>query len=929
MNRKAMILTVVFIYLIVFTPFAYSQTEAITAGLHWLNISQNQDGGWDSLTATTTGYFATASVLNSFEALNVTSQQYTSGLAWLQNQSFDTMSTTYLAPEISVLANAGISISSNVNALLSYRNLDSGWGGYIKYSSTTFHTAFALQALKAAKYSDTAILYQAINFLIINQNNDGGWGFRSASGAISADSSNAYVTALVLRALSSYNSLFLLQNPINKASSYLLSKQNIDGCFDSSPSNVYETALSVMSLIESGNVNTQAILNGLNYLNSTQLDDGSWNDDPYSTALALQALAAARPNLTVSTITESKPMPREGEETTITATVKNSGFDTASSIIARLYLGDPSTGGVQIGTDQLIPSLTPNASTPISVTAAFTGTGNKTIFVVVDPDNLISETSKSDNKISTRIWVATAPDLAIFSEDLKPSTYTPSSGTAFTLEYKVRNLGESAADAFTVSLYDGDPSTNSGHLLTTANVSGLLGMESRSLSFGVTLSGRGAHTLYLMADSGNQIVELSETNNTGTVTIQVDGAQGMADLVITSSDITLTPSRPHAGDSVQISAKVRNQGTEAASTFTVEIFDGAPESGGTLIRSQIVSIASGTNQTISANWTITSGIHDIYVIADRMNSIVESDENNNVAFTRIMADMVDISISATDLVFTPSHPVNNDTVVLSITAHNTGIKQTGAFNLALYDGDPAAGGALLQTFPINNIAADNKSTVSYTFFAIPWTYRFYVIADTENVVTEMYEDNNLAIRSLKVKAPGEILGPDLVPISIDLTSVATDPLTLAISGKAHVNFQNKGDDKITSSFNVVLFEDTDLDGRYTPGLDNILSSGIGTRAIFDEGSFPESVLLITAAYSPALYIEGSVYLIEHDGKIKWGPVYLKDLSPDFRTITYANADIMANHDIDGEPLIIIRIHNKALALDKDGYLKQSQPSDKQ
>jgi hypothetical protein len=90
---------------------------------------------------------------------------------------------------------------------------------------------------------------------------------------------------------------------------------------------------------------------------------------------------------------------------------------------------------------------------------------------------------------------ATAPDLAVFSEDLKPSTYVPTTGTAFTFEYKVRNLGESAADAFVVSLYDGDPASG-GTLIQTANVSGLNGTETRTNTIGVTLTGDGAHTLY-------------------------------------------------------------------------------------------------------------------------------------------------------------------------------------------------------------------------------------------------------------------------------------------------------------------------------------------------------------------------------------------------------------------------------------------------
>ena len=57
----------------------------------------------------------------------------------------------------------------------------------------------------------------------------------------------------------------------------------------------------------------------------------------------------------------------------------------------------------------------------------------------------------------------------------------------------------------------------------------------------------------------------------------------------------------------------------------------------------------------------------------------------------------------------------------------------------------------------------------------------------------MYKGNNTAIRSLTILSPGETIGPDLVPTKIDLTDTTTDPQTLAISGIAHVTFQNIGD----------------------------------------------------------------------------------------------------------------------------------------
>jgi len=512
----------------------FAQSVSISNGTTWFLANQNNDGSWGS--QIDLAFVDSAEVTNALKSAG-TGSAYANGITFLTSQSAD--SNDELSRKIISLAKAGIDFNAFLNTLLGYRNSDGGWDYKQGPVSNSFDTALALQALKAANYSDTTVLYQAINFLTTNQNTDVGWGFTSK------DPSNAYVTAMVLRSLSGYSSQFSVQSSISNAAAVLLAKQtqNNDGGFGSSPSTVYETALSVMALIESGQGTAQSLLNGINYLTNAQLPNGSWNNDPYSTALALQALAKVRPNLQLSSISLSKPMPREGEDVTINALVANNGLEAASNVIVRFYLGDPATGGVQIGTDQVIPLIALGLSAQASITQSFTGFGAKTVYAVVDPDNLIAETNENDNKASARVWVATGPDLAVFPEDLKPSTYVPATGTAFTFEYKVRNLGETEAGQFSVALYDGDP-VSGGTQLQTAALSGVPGNGSRTGTFGVMLSSNGPHTLYLVADSLAEITELSETNNKASATVTVGGVQTGADLAVTPMDITFTPNRP-------------------------------------------------------------------------------------------------------------------------------------------------------------------------------------------------------------------------------------------------------------------------------------------------------------------------------------------------------------------------------------------------
>ncbi|MEO6666865.1 MAG: CARDB domain-containing protein, partial [Nitrospiria bacterium] len=386
-----------------------------------------------------------------------------------------------------------------------------------------------------------------------------------------------------------------------------------------------------------------------------------------------------------------------------------------------------------------------------------------------------------------------------------------------------------------MAVYDGDPAVG-GALLTTQALSSVSGAGSRTSTVGVTLTSAVAHSLYAVADSTNQITEQSETNNRAPVTVQVGATPMAADVAVTPADVTLSPARPRAGDTVQITARYRNQGTEAAPNVLVEVFDGAPEAGGVLLGQTTTSLDPGAEGTITASWTITAGIHDLYVLLDRPNQLVEVAETNNRALVRVMPDLVDLSISATDLAFTPPRPVIGDAVTLALTVRNLGIRETGPFAVALYDGDPAAGGVLLRIFPVTTLLGDAAGTFTHTFTGEGRTYRFYAIADVDGQVTELDETNNQAMRSLRIKAPGEILGPDLTPITLDVAGGTTDAQTLQIGGTVQVTVQNRGDAKITTPFTVLVFDDTDLDGRYTAGVDTALGSADNATALWPEGA---------------------------------------------------------------------------------------------
>lgn len=810
MFRRNLIIICVALYLVVFAAIAQAQLPQIQSGLNYLSLSQNTDGTWGSAASTVEITSFTVAGIDALKSLNqTTGSAYTIATTWLQSQS--PVSVDYQAQRIRTLGLTDTSINALIPLL---DQLKHAWGGDDGYETDNLDTAFALQAFKTANYTDQNTIYPALGYLTSTQKTDGGWGFaQEEEGA-----SNVYVTSIVLSTLAQFKDTYMMDQQIASATAYLLSKQNSDGGFGSGASTVYESALAFIALMESGQTQGLSLQNAINYLSTTQLANGSWNDDPYSTALALRALALVKPDLSIAAgdIAVTPPLPTAGDTVAITATVHNIGLETAANMTVRLMDNGISTG------EQIVAAINPGASAQVSFTvSSITPYGDHNLSIAIDPANAIAETNEANNTASTRIWAKVPADLVVMSEDLNITPAYPKPGETITFTARIANMGEDAAGAFNSDIYDGDPN-NGGVKLGSFTIPGIPSGEWGSGAITFTLATAGNHTLYLIADPLHNITEFSVTNNSAqkTVIVNATGGTGFIDLNIPINSLRISPQRPHSGDIVSVDFLAANLGTETVSA-EVELFDGNAV-GGLLIYKSTIALNAGESRTLSVPWQMPSGMHTLNAYIDRAGVVAEQDKTNNSQALSVMADMVDIEVSASDIGITPEHPMDGDPATVSAIIQNRGIVPTGAFNVNLYNGDPAGGGTLLRTFDITNLAGDATETISYSFTAARGAYRFYVVCDPENRIVDADRSNNLAIRSLLVKSSAEAKGPDLVPLEFDLSGVTTDPQTLRISGLAKVRFQNKGDDKVATPFRITVFEDQDDDGVYTESADLVL-----------------------------------------------------------------------------------------------------------
>jgi hypothetical protein len=302
-RKSANYLLAALITIVMLSVPSFAQSTAITNGLNWLSSNQNMDGSFGNVVPARD----TPEVADTLKYLDPTGIVYLNAVTWIGNDA--SSNNDYLARKINSLALSGRDVSPLLLSLTPFQATDGGWGLSSSHVvGNPLDTALALQVLKSANYSDSTVINNVLNYLIANQNTDGGFGFYTG------DESNVYITALVSSTLQQFQQTTSIATAVNKATSYLIAHQNMDGGFATSTgsvSTVYETAYAYIALV---GVTTDATVlgNAINYLTTTQSANGSWNDDPYSTALAIRALY----------FSENKPAPPPTASTTGTVTGK-------------------------------------------------------------------------------------------------------------------------------------------------------------------------------------------------------------------------------------------------------------------------------------------------------------------------------------------------------------------------------------------------------------------------------------------------------------------------------------------------------------------------------------------------------------------------------------------------------------------------------
>jgi len=268
-------------------------------------------------------------------------------------------------------------------------------------------------------------------------------------------------------------------------------------------------------------------------------------------------------------------------------TITKNGVATANAAITTAVKGGNintiKAQCVEVYSTTITDNILPGESKTYNASFTMPDTGGNTLYMVIDPDNVIQEADERDNVVKATGFIDTS------AADLMPTTLAASSthvnvGDTVKVSFAIKNAGGQDAPPTTAAVYlttsgviDENainlgmtviPAIKKGN--TDASVSG-----ADSMSVTIPSVDDGYYKLVVKVDNDDQVMELSETNNTKAITITVGEVETYPTLDLRIDPIAGTPGVAfHFTDNVydangaaHISANTIQTGTEAVDLY--------------------------------------------------------------------------------------------------------------------------------------------------------------------------------------------------------------------------------------------------------------------------------------------------------------------------------------------------------------------------
>ncbi|MBZ2188666.1 hypothetical protein K8B33_06140 [Alcanivorax sp. JB21] len=733
---------------------------SLGSALVWLRNRQQETGQWQDRTSTALKDTLLADAVLASTTSAYSHEDRARADQWLREvEAEDTDALARLASALKPFSTAAVDL------LAMRQRPDGGWGLGKDDQSSVLDTALAVQGLKLhAHVAD--IIPGALARLIADQNPDGGWGI-TAGGA-----SQLASTSEVIRAIAGIEQL---QSHRGAAAEWLAARQSTSGAIGDG---VASTALSLLALAEGQALDKADAAAAVNFLRQSQSDNGSWGDSVHNTALAVSAIQSAQfPDWALTEVSMPEGDVRDGDLLPVAVTVTNQGFVNAPATQVALYLGDPANGGILIDIID-IPALVAGGGVSVVLHWDTSGYGGgQHLYIVVDPhgNHAVAGGQGGLSDIPVEIHVPPA------EIDIAPQPISLTSGevselpVTIGLSSVVRNVGTVNAEGVVLEWWveqDGERALLHREHVNIAGRADFLATASYDWRTG------GGRKFILVADPDGLLEESNSANNQVTKRVV---PQAVVDLAVPGIAVVGTPA---LGQTVGIRVDVANLGTlDAPSThLDIRIRNGADV---TLLERISMVLAAGESRQLEVPWLVDE-TGSVVVIAevDPDNLVLEKTKENNSAEVSVQAEALDginLRVRHDDLVVIPDPLREGAGATLQSRVHNTGNLDAHNVKVALYDGNPGAGGVIIAsvTAPLVPAAGSAEITAIWPEIAGSGNRLVYVVADPDNEIEEFDGTDNVAFRTFIVRSlPDAYLGAGSISVQPTLPR-AGEPFTIS------------------------------------------------------------------------------------------------------------------------------------------------------
>jgi len=468
--------------------------------------------------------------------------------------------------------------------------------------------------------------------------------------------------------------------------------------------------------------------------------------------------------------------PPEGQTVTISATVHNLGEANVENVTVQFF--EAST----LISEQGISSISHHSHGTASIDWTFEGEGFHLIKVVLDPYDDVVEKDEENNEATRSILVGEIPH---FGAIIINGSATPNE-TRTSCSVTVQGYAE-----YNTTYGAGEP-------VAGAEVTiGIVGWEQETTH---TIKD-GTYKACITAPyaPGNYTIVVTVTDYTFWESIEIRlvvTQETGVDLTLSHHDISFSPPDPIENQNVSITATIHNVGTDNATNILVAFYDDGKPIG----NKTIDLIPGGGSEDAMIPWNaIPTRTHTITVVIDPENTTEELNENNNEASKNIHVYPLLPDLTPTNIDFSDSTPVVNQTITISANVLNIGGVKASNILVSFYDGNQSIGNTTIPWI----LGKGESRIVSMTYsFTVNGSHLINATIDIENSILEADDGNNWLSKNIYVHLPST----DLTLSASDITFSNSTP-TIGDGVTVYATIHNIGE---VDAYNVTVeFFDSD------------------------------------------------------------------------------------------------------------------------